>query len=399
MRIYRFSDLVGNKVTVSMLKRGLANNTLKNFLIFSGVMGTGKSTSAEIVGLSLTCENPVEGEACLECSSCKSNLKALRGSGTGLNLVKKNIARLKSKDDMNELVNEVFTLQGAVGNLVYIFEEIQELSQSNQNVLLDELDRLSENTYVILTTTRPYKLTPEIRSRAITYPFLRLSQQEAKILFEKVTTRMGISKIGVRAQNLILKYAKGIPRDIVKLIEFVRDNRPTEDELRVFLGSVSNAAFLDYFQSCLAGNIRDIKFSCDGLLTEHSLDTIIFQLKDFIGEVIFYLKEGTSEEFTKEETQIIDNIFNESIAFKISTMVEKLDGSYSEADFRLFSIRLSQVNKSKSSIFEEDSKRASEQRIEAQRVFREENTLRATNSYKGSKLISPDSLKAFDISE
>lgn len=397
MRLYRFSDLVGNNVSVSLLKRALASNTLKNFLIFSGVMGTGKSTSAEIVGLALTCEEPVQGEPCLNCSNCKSNVKALQTSGVSTNLVKKNIAKLKNKEDMNELINDVFVLQGSIGNNVYIIEEAHELSQYNQTTLLEELDRLSDNTYVMLTTTRPFKLLPELRSRAISYPFNRLNPKEAKVLFEKTVTRLGIHKVGTKAQNMILKYAKGVPRDIVKLIEFVRDSRPSEEELRVFLGNISNETFIDLFSSCLKGSMRDVAISCENLLVENSLDTIYYQIKEFMANVIFFLETKQSEEFSKEEKQAIQEVFDSSNMYRIATMVEKLDGNYTEADFRLFVIKISQLNKGGvSTILTDNAKRASEQKVQAQQVYREERILRDADAEGKVKPITMDSFNKFN---
>ena len=77
MRIYNFSKVVGNTTTVKLMKGALANNKFPRFSICAGLPGTGKSTCANIAALSLTCENPFNGEPCLQCESCKKNLEAI----------------------------------------------------------------------------------------------------------------------------------------------------------------------------------------------------------------------------------------------------------------------------------------------------------------------------------
>ena len=81
-RRYQFRDLIGNVGTTNLIRNSLKNKTFPNFVILSGLPGTGKSSSAEISALYLTCEQPGDnGEPCLQCPSCIANLKALQRSG------------------------------------------------------------------------------------------------------------------------------------------------------------------------------------------------------------------------------------------------------------------------------------------------------------------------------
>lgn len=45
---YTFRQLTGNQLNISILKRSISNNTFRQFSIFSGILGTGKSTCSRI---------------------------------------------------------------------------------------------------------------------------------------------------------------------------------------------------------------------------------------------------------------------------------------------------------------------------------------------------------------
>jgi DNA polymerase-3 subunit gamma/tau len=397
MRLYRFADLVGNQVTISLLKRALVNRSLKNFVIMSGIMGTGKSTSAEIVGLYLTCESPGVGEPCLKCNTCITNIKALQTTGTSRNLVKKNIGRLKDRKDLEDLIKEIFILQGAVGNNVYILEEVHELPHSHQTPLLEEIDRLGDNTFVILCTTRPHRLLPELRSRAFPYNFNRLNKNESKLLFDRTVSKLGIKRASKEVETMITKYAKGVPRDMVKIIEFVKNDSPTEEELRTFLGFISNEVFVELFNS-MKHSMAETANTVENILNSNSLDTVITQLKEFMVNCIFLIESAITEEFSRTESNSIKEMFNEDLCYKIANIVEKLDPfNYSEADFKLAVIKLrnAMVGRNAVSILAGSKSAASEQTHKAKALFVEEERIKQETAEGHVNLLTREKMNEF----
>lgn len=402
MRLYQFKKLAGNKVTLSLLQRTVMNQDSAKFIIVSGVMGTGKSSSADIIGLYKTCENPSQGEPCLVCETCKRNINALETNGSTTNLVKKNIGMLKTEAEMRDLVDQIFTLlQGSVGENVYILEEAHAFSSANQTALLSEFDRLGENTTVIMTTTNSNKLLPELKSRALTFNFSRLSQGEMKMLLDQTAQELGIKRIDSYTADLLLRYSKGIPRDLVKMINFIKNTQPSAEELSQYMGFISNEIFLDLIAS-MKSSMRDFMSTKKHMMERYQISDIIHQLKIFVENTIFYLETNELEGFTDAEAKRVLELIPKPLASELGRFIVKFPTyGTSEEDFSLAMINLRNkvIGKGVAETFTENSRNASKQKVESEENFRVESELKATMSGEESKKISMDFLKSFNDKE
>ncbi|HEC1786864.1 TPA: DNA polymerase III subunit gamma/tau, partial [Campylobacter lari] len=69
-----FNELVGQNTVSTSLKYALENNRLAHAYLFSGLRGSGKTSSARIFSRALVCENGPSANPCGECSQCLSSL-------------------------------------------------------------------------------------------------------------------------------------------------------------------------------------------------------------------------------------------------------------------------------------------------------------------------------------
>lgn len=365
MNKYRFSELVGNTTTLNLLKRTLANNTFRQFSIFCGPYGTGKSTSARIAALSLTCENPSEGQPCLVCPSCRRNIKALESTGESTSVKVINVGKLNSKADVTEIIKDVFVLESSSSNSVYVFEEAHALKclGSAQTALLEELDRIPPNTYVIMCTTNPNDLLEALRSRAIRFQFNRLTSAESKVLLKVTAESLGVLHVSNEITRMVLAFSKGVPRNIINSVDFIVNNSVSTEEYREFIQDISNETFLVLLQAASVGNTVSMFEQLEELCATRSSQDVIRCFKSFLVSVLFCVEGGITDEFDDSEVSIINSLFTSVKLQKISNLLERLGKSCEESDVKLFFYRVSLAlnEKTVSDVFKQNSSLASKE--------------------------------------
>ena len=395
-RVYNFSKVVGNVSTVRLLRRGLATRSLKNFIILNGIPGTGKSTCGEIAGLYLTCDNPSDdGEPCGKCNSCVSNIRALQTTGVSEHLVKINLGRHNSKKEVEQMIKEIFVLESPLGNNVYLLEEAHVLNDECQTALLEEIDRLDENVYVIICTTKAHRLLPELRSRALQYNFTRLNAKESKMLFDMTCQRLGLTGTP-EVESLIIRKARGVARDLVTLTDFIASTKPSVEELSDFLGYVSTNDFSDLLEAMSLGT-KEMVQQLDYMNSRYSYDVLLEQFNVYVSDAMFYVSGGITGPLDRKDTKVIRELLNEPKLFKIMSILEKHSVyNTTEAEFRMLMLKVSRVilEKKMSDIVRENIQNASEQKMQARKTadFREQlsRNMSKNNNQSLSKMSMED---------
>lgn len=291
------SDLVGNQMIISLMKKGIKNRKFPKISLISGIHGIGKSSSAELIAMALTCDNPVDGEACRECDTCKKNIAALKPGSTGVSprIEKVNMALISEQKSMKDFLVSTFQVMRSDGIYVKILEEFHRLNNEDQGLMLEETARLPENVYLILTTTHVNQIIKEIESRCLTFNLGRLNRGETRILVDKVNRRI---KLRPEDYDLVYQKTVGIPRDTVILMEFLAANDPSSEEIDALLGNIGKEVFIDLFRA--TSNFRLYIETVDNLLSAYPGELILKKLSDFLTQTVFALEGGIYEFISKD---------------------------------------------------------------------------------------------------
>lgn len=357
MRIYTFDQLIGNQHCISILKTCITQGTLPHFTIFHGIGGTGKSTCAEITALAMTCQHTMNGSPCLECTSCKSNLDAIKSGTKSSTVAKINLGRENTKTDVDRMIKEIFTLQSSERNCVYILEEAHALSTALQTSLLEEIDRLDSKTYIILCTTKLNDLIPELRSRAVLFQFKRLTDKESRLLLDKYLQDNRIS-MEEEAKLAMLNYTKGIPREIVTSTEFLSRNTKTLEELLDHIQQINDTVYFELFQVLATGTIYDLNCYLKEEVDKYDIRNFINGLKEFYINMFFQI-EGNVDTLAQTsnvmEFTSVSEILKKVDRFSLGNLINKLPSNAKRVDLSFFLINLYQYfhNKKTSDIVRE----------------------------------------------
>lgn len=400
MDIFTFDRLIGNTTNINLLRRAITHNTFSQFTIFSGILGTGKSTSAQITAMGLTCEKPIDGSPCCKCQTCRSNMKAFQSTGESFCVKIINVGKLSKTDEVKDVIHEIFELEGGSQRKVFILEEAHALASlsDSQTALLSEIDRIPPNVFIIMCTTKIQSLIEELQSRAIIYTFGRLTDSEAAALAEKIAQERGYS-LDSEIFSLILKSSKGIPRSIIKMIDMAIDNEMTVEEMRDFLQTVSDSQWIRLFESMQSEDIDLFQQYYSEITEKVNPSDALASLKSFMVQVAFLVEGGISGSFFKPECNIIKTIFTKEVFNKVIALLDNTSYRISVESFQLLLFRIRMVVQSRSlSEIVKDSKRvAMLERTKTARMS--EDMKEIASSGQGAQLtrLSVDKLQAFTV--
>lgn len=366
----QIADVIGQDTVKNLVRRSLRNKSFPQFSLFYGPSGTGKSTLAEICGLSLTCLNPDGGEPCCKCDSCIANLKQLDNGDKSMNLVKLNMGAIE-RADFKQTIKEVFTLKPVAGdNAVYIFEEIQALTKDDQNILLEYISGMKKNIYVIACTTEIGKLRQELRNRAIKFPLKQIKTSEALTLLEKICNEKGVVKPKQEISKFLLTSARNCPREIVNMIDFMADAETLNDEvMEQFFGFVPNSTYIEFLTMCGKDTFEFVKWL--DTIDASEFINVVQGLRNFLIDCYQYIYGSNKQFFNTQEKHKLIELLNGVDERKLTDMMEFFStcnpNDDTDAKYCLIHGRMLFIGKNVQTVKSESKREASKAVIESEK--------------------------------
>ena len=143
-----FNDIVGQDITVKILKREMETGNISHVYLFAGTTGCGKTTTARILARAI-------GGQLVEIDSASNN-----GADYVRQLVE--TAQERSLTDRYKVI---------------VLDECQNFSTAAWSVLLKSLEEPPEYTVYILCTTEPRKVPEAVKNRAQCFDFKPLNPE------------------------------------------------------------------------------------------------------------------------------------------------------------------------------------------------------------------------------
>ncbi|GAA9688712.1 DNA polymerase III subunit gamma/tau [Helicobacter pylori] len=274
-----FSELVGQESVAKTLSLALDNQRLANAYLFSGLRGSGKTSSSRIFARALMCEEGPKAVPCDTCTQCQSAL-----NNHHIDIIEMDGASNRGIDDVRNLIEQTRYKPSFGRYKIFIIDEVHMFTTEAFNALLKTLEEPPSHVKFLLATTDALKLPATILSRTQHFRFKKIPENSVishlKTILEKEQVSYETSALEKLAHS-----GQGSLRDTITLLEQAInycDNAITESKVAEMLGAIDRSVLEDFFQSLInqdEARLQDRYAILENYETESVLEEMMLFLK------------------------------------------------------------------------------------------------------------------------
>lgn len=210
-----FKSLIGQDVLVKTLTTAINTGRIAHAYIFTGIRGTGKTSTARILAKALNCLSS-DGPTANPCGVCE-NCRAI-AAGQHIDVMEIDAASHTGVDNMRDILDAAQYRPTNGRYKVYIIDEVHMLSTSAFNALLKTLEEPPAHVIFILATTEIRKVPVTILSRCQRFDLVRVPVETLKKHFAWIAEQEKI-ELSDAANELLARAADGSVRDGLSLLD------------------------------------------------------------------------------------------------------------------------------------------------------------------------------------
>lgn len=263
LRPRKLDEVFGQDHIVKALKKRTLTGDWPNAILLKGMTGTGKTSVAQIIAMTLNCANNMFydvakgvsfGDPCGKCPSCLSIMEERFDRDTH-----RLDGAASSKDDVIDFSTLADVSPMYDKNSIFIIEESDQLSPKAKNALLKLLEKPLKNTLFILLSMVPMGIPMSLQSRCQPFNFRPFTRKDVMMALREMLIRIGkwdspdIPKtFYTEVIPVISDVSQGSLRSAVQYMEMcLSSDIFTEKDVRKELGVVSAAAVFEMLVSLL----------------------------------------------------------------------------------------------------------------------------------------------------
>lgn len=249
-----FASLIGQDVLVKTLTTAINTNRIAHAYIFTGIRGTGKTSTARILAKCLNCTSS-DGPTATPCGVCE-NCRAIAAGGH-IDVMEIDAASHTGVDNMREILDAAQYKPTNGRYKVYIIDEVHMLSPSAFNALLKTLEEPPEHVIFILATTEIRKVPVTILSRCQRFDLVRVPVPTLKKHFAWIAGQEKI-ELADDANEFIARAADGSVRDGLSLLDqaiAMTGGHVTRDSVLEMLKRADIGVVMDFMKTVLSGDV------------------------------------------------------------------------------------------------------------------------------------------------
>ena len=208
-----FDDLIGQESVSQTLSLALDGNRLSHAYLFSGLRGSGKTSTARIFAKALLCEKGETSHPCGTCAHC-----VMSAENRHMDIIEMDAASNRGIDDIKDLIEHTKYKPSSARYKIFIIDEVHMLTPQAFNALLKTLEEPPDFVKFILATTDPLKLPATILSRTQHFRFKKIPQNLVLSHLEHI---LNLENVGYEkeALDIIARTGAGSLRDSLTLLD------------------------------------------------------------------------------------------------------------------------------------------------------------------------------------
>ena len=291
-RAQYFDQIIGQELSVKMLKNSLYRGHLFPVYLFWGQRGTGKTSMARVFAASINCQLLPQFQKepkshimpCMQCSSCLA-----MQAGKHPDFIEIDAASHTGVDNVRQIIDSAAFLPLMGQKKIYLIDEAHMLSKAAFNALLKILEEPPVSALFILATTDQQKIIETVRSRCFQVCF---KQVDIPVMVQHlhaicVKESMYADK---DALALIAHESEGSVRDAINMLEQVRfaQGRITRDAVLSLLGHIDDSCLISLLEIlCRHDSAQLVQFLHETSLERFDADYVWKRLIELLRMMVF----------------------------------------------------------------------------------------------------------------
>lgn len=294
----RFEELIGQESISQTLSLALDTKRLSHAYLFSGLRGSGKTSTARILAKSMMCDEGPTSAPCDICSNC-----TMANEGRHIDIIEMDAASSRKIDDIRDLIEHTKYRPASGKYKIFIIDEVHMLTKEAHNALLKTLEEPPQYVKFILATTDPLKLPATILSRTQHFRFKRISHPN---IVHHLSHILHLENIEFQneALDILARSGSGSLRDTLTLLD------QAIIYSKGFVDVQTIADMLGLLDPKYIDTLFDAIFAKDRpVLIEKLKELEAYEAEMVVDELIAYLKDKLYEGSHRFSPLIIERFF------------------------------------------------------------------------------------------
>lgn len=302
-RSKNFDQIVGQELSIRLLKNSLFKNYLFPVYLFSGQRGCGKTTTARVFAAAINCrefssfqKNPhQQALPCLVCESCVAFSQMKHPD-----FIEIDAASHTGVEHVRELIDAASFLPVSGRKRIYLIDEAHMLSKAAFNALLKILEEPPRGALFILATTDMQKIIDTVRSRCFQLFFDPVNPLTLRSYLETICEQESIT-CDEASLDIIVRESSGCVRDALNLVDQVRcstNGTIDSDAVLATVGGISDDVLLELIEAVVAERADHLTKLFDNIkLSGRSIEYVWRRILDMM-RALLWIKNGATASLT-----------------------------------------------------------------------------------------------------